>query len=98
VVGHEIGHVIHRDALVVTLLAGPPAYFFAGLRQMVDEDPFRGAIGGLTFLVLLGPLVFVTLLLSRLVCRHRELAADRAAALLTGSPAAVAAALMAVDT
>ena len=97
VVAHELGHLLHRDALVVTLLAGPPAYFFAGLREVVREDPVRGTLGVLVFLPVFGPPALVMLLISRLVCRHRELAADRAAALLTGSPAAVAAALMAVD-
>jgi heat shock protein HtpX len=96
VVGHELGHVVNRDAVVVTLLAGPPAAFFAGVREMAS-DGGRGPIGALGMLMLFGVPATLMLLVSRVVCRHRELAADRAAALLTGSPAAVAAALMAVE-
>ena len=96
VVAHELGHVVHRDAIVMTMLGGPPAAFFSGVRHVFEED-FRGWIAAPTMLVFFGGPALVMLLLSRIVSRHRELAADRAAALLTGSPASVAAALAAVD-
>ena len=97
VLAHELAHLVHRDALLMTLLAGPPAQLLRGIRAMFDEDPFRAVIAsiGAGWLVILPAAVM--LLLSRIVGRARELAADRAAAVLTGSPAAVAAALLAVD-
>ena len=98
VVAHEFGHLLHRDAIVMTLLAGPPAAFFIGLRELPRFDPWRGWLGVFVFGLLFGLPAVVIFLLSRIVSRHRELAADRAAALLTGSPAAVAAALVAVDS
>lgn len=97
VLAHELAHLLHRDAAVMTMLAGPPAWLFAGFRALIEEDRVRGTLGVLVFGPLYAPPAVVLLVLSRIVSRYRELAADRAAALLTGSPAAVAAALAAVD-
>ncbi len=96
VAAHELAHLLHRDAAVMTLLAGPPASVLAGLRSMLHSTG-RESILALCLYPVLGPPTVVLMLLSRIVSRHRELAADRAAALLIGSPAAVAAALLAVD-
>ena len=96
VLAHELAHVLHRDAVLVTLLAGPPAYLMAGLRSMASEGG-REWFAAILFGVFLVPPAAVMLAIARVVSRHRELAADRAAAVLTGSPASVAAALLAVD-
>ena len=96
VAAHELAHLVHRDAAVMTLLAGPPAAVLAGLRSMLRSSG-KGPIFALCLYPVLGPPAVALMLLSRIVSRHRELAADRAAALLVGSPAAVAAALVAVD-
>ena len=96
VAAHELAHLLHRDAVVMTLVAGPPAAVLAGLRSMLHGSG-KGPIVALYLYVVLGPPAVMLMLVSRIVSRHRELAADRAAALLVGSPAAVAAALAAVD-
>jgi heat shock protein HtpX len=96
VVAHEFGHLLQRDAIVMTALTGPPSYFLTGLREMANDD-----VRGLFFVIVYGPFLAtpaaLMLSLARIVSRHRELSADRAAALITGSPAAVSAALVAVD-
>jgi heat shock protein HtpX len=97
VVAHELGHIVHRDAVVVTLLAGPPAAFFEALAEIRRRNPLVAPFTYLVLMMFYGLPALVLDLLSRLVSRHRELAADRAAALLTGSAAAVGAALIAVD-
>lgn len=90
VLAHEISHIVNRDALVMTLVAGFPTSFFRHARQ---ENPF----GVLVYLGWLLPAMWLMTLFGRIVSRHRELIADRGAALLTGSPAAVAGALLALD-
>ena len=100
VLAHELAHVAHRDAMVMTLVAGPPAAMLAGVRVLWDErdNDILGAICAvLMFGAILVPAGLVLTLSARVVSRHRELAADRAAAVLTGSPAAVAAALVQVS-
>lgn len=96
VLAHELAHVLHRDALLVTLLAGPPAYLLGGLRAFAD-DGGRAFLSAVMFGAFLGPPAALMLLIARIVSRHRELAADRTAAVLTGSPESVAAALLALD-
>jgi heat shock protein HtpX len=95
VLAHELGHLIQRDAAVMTVLAGFPQYVFAGIRKWYTSrlGPILAVFPGLVLL----PLAVVLLAVSRIVSRYREFTADRAAALITGSPAAVAAALIAVD-
>jgi heat shock protein HtpX len=96
VLAHELAHIYNLDAIVMTALAGPPSFVLAGLRGSYEEDKEMLAR---TFMfvpfVLLPSLLMLAV--SRSLSRYRELAADRMAALLTGSPAAVAAALVAVD-
>jgi heat shock protein HtpX len=92
VVAHELGHLANRDAVLMTALAGPPAWVFGGLRVMWDDDG-RGKFGAVLFGLVLVPIAALMSVSGRIVSRHRELAADRAAAVLTGSPARVAAAL-----
>ena len=97
VLGHELGHVLNRDARVMSVLAGPPTYLVGGL---VSVGLFGGDYGGmlaLCFGALVGAPVALLIAAARIVSRHRELAADRVAAMLVGSPAAVASALLAVD-
>lgn len=90
VMAHEISHVVNRDAAVMWLVGGVPATFF---RHMREENP----VGVLVYLGWLLPAMGLMTLTARFVSRHRELIADRGAALLTGSPAAVAGALLALD-
>jgi heat shock protein HtpX len=97
VLAHELGHILHRDAVLMTILAGPSTWAANAARHMIDDDPLRGTLAIVCYVLPLAPVLLVSAVLARLVSRHRELAADRAAVLLTGSAAAVAAALVAVD-
>lgn len=105
VLAHELSHVAHRDVAVMTiasflgLLAGVVTRFglqfglFGGGRGR-DNNAF------LVFMltVLVSAIVYaISFLLTRALSRYRELAADRAAALLTGRPSALASALQKIS-
>jgi heat shock protein HtpX len=96
VLAHELGHVINGDASVMTIVGGPPTWMLAGIRKVYDSGG-RASVAA----VLVGPIAALACmpaaLAARIVSRQRELAADRAAAILTGSPAAVASALTQVS-
>ena len=103
VLAHELSHVAHSDVMVMTaasfigVLAGLVARFslystmFGGGRDRSD--------GGQLALILLlvmavsGAVYAISYLLIRALSRYRELAADRAGAILTGRPSALASAL-----
>ncbi|WP_340559578.1 zinc metalloprotease HtpX [Streptomyces sp. GSL17-111] len=100
VLAHELSHVAHRDVAVMTF-----ASFLGVLAGSLTRLALWGGImrGGernqnTAILALVIPLVSVVVyvisfLLTRLLSRYRELSADRGAALLTGKPSALAAAL-----
>jgi heat shock protein HtpX len=96
VLAHEVGHLVHRDAIPMTMLAGPPSYLLRGLRSAAKAD-VRGLFAVIVYGGILAIPAALMLAASRSLSRYREFAADRAAALLTGSAAAVASALVAVD-
>ena len=96
VVAHELSHIAQGDAVLMTIIAGPSAAFFRGLRAAIDADRLRGAIVVLSYGLWLVPVALVLRATALVVSRHRELTADRGAAVLTGSPAAVASALTSV--
>ncbi|GAA2085361.1 zinc metalloprotease HtpX [Kitasatospora saccharophila] len=103
VLAHELSHVAHRDVAVMTV-AG-----FLGVLAgaMTRIALYGGMMGGgnrnsndqnaaiaMVLIPLASMVVYaVSFLLTRLLSRYRELAADRAAAQLTGRPAALASAL-----
>lgn len=100
VLAHELSHVAHRDVAVMTIasflgvLAGVVTRvgLWGGFRRLGDRD------SNTAVLVVLIPLVSavvyaISFLLTRMLSRYRELSADRAAALLTGRPSALASAL-----
>lgn len=93
VIAHELAHLAHRDAAVMAVLTGPPRWFIDGVFALSGE----GRSGRAKVIVLSPVLLAIPALLclsGLIVSRHRELAADRTAALITGSPAAVAAAII----
>lgn len=96
VIAHEISHIGNRDAALMTILAAPGVFVLRGLHVGMQRarGHLSGLLGVVMFACIFGLPALVSAGLSLIVSRHRELAADRGAALLTGSPATVAAALM----
>ncbi|MBT2507434.1 zinc metalloprotease HtpX [Streptomyces sp. ISL-98] len=104
VLAHELSHVAHRDVAVITI-----ASFLGVIAGLVVRFAFYSQLFGgrqrdqntaVTLLVVMGvsALVYaISFLLIRALSRYRELAADRAAAMLTGKPSALASALTKVS-
>ncbi|MER7669746.1 zinc metalloprotease HtpX [Kitasatospora sp. NPDC096128] len=102
VLAHELSHVAHRDVAVMTIagflgvLAGAMTRiavyggFMGGNRNSNDQN---AAIAALIIPLVSIVVYAISFLLTRLLSRYRELAADRAAAQLTGRPSALASAL-----
>jgi heat shock protein HtpX len=98
VLAHELSHVAHRDVAVMTIasflgvLAGLITRFglYGGLGRNRDQN---AALVVLTIVLVSAVVYAVSFLLTRALSRYRELAADRAAAMLTGRPSALASAL-----
>ncbi|MER7984868.1 zinc metalloprotease HtpX [Streptomyces noursei] len=99
VLAHELSHVAHRDVAVMTIasflgvLAGiiTRAALWSGVgRNNRDQN---AAIAVLIVTAVSVVVYAISFLLTRLLSRYRELSADRAAAILTGRPSALASAL-----
>ena len=110
VLAHEMSHVAHKDVVVMTIASFLGIIAALLVRFAFYGELFggggRGRGGndngnaGLLFLAVaaVGVVVYaVSFLLIRLLSRYRELAADRAGALLTGQPSALASALTKVS-
>ncbi|MCF6526376.1 zinc metalloprotease HtpX [Streptomyces sp. JJ36] len=98
VLAHELSHVAHRDVAVMTIAAFLGVLAGTVTRIALWSGLMRGGGDRNAPLLLLIPLVSalvyaLSFLLTRLLSRYRELSADRAAALLTGRPSSLAAAL-----
>jgi heat shock protein HtpX len=103
VLAHELTHVKNRDVMIMTI-----ASFFASVAAMITQFGlfFGGGFGGgnsddddsgPAFIVILlaSILVYViSFFLLQALSRYREFGADRGAALITGRPSALAAALL----
>jgi heat shock protein HtpX len=102
VLAHELTHVKNRDVMIMTI-----ASFFASIAAMITQFGFYfgGAFGGGGDDDDSGPAFIVVLLASLAVyvisyflmlalSRYREFGADRGAALITGRPSALSAALL----
>jgi heat shock protein HtpX len=102
VLAHEMAHIAHRDVAVMTIASflgvvaglvtrfGLQAGLFGGFGRNRDQNT------GLVLLMVIAVSAVayaVSFLLTRALSRYRELSADRAAALLTGRPSALAGAL-----
>jgi heat shock protein HtpX len=95
VLAHEIAHIRNRDVALMTM-----ASFFASLAALVGQLAAFGGLGrdregpGIAVILLVSVGVyFVSYFLMLALSRYREFAADRSAALVTGRPSALAAAL-----
>jgi heat shock protein HtpX len=101
VLSHELAHVAHRDVAVMTI-----ASFVSILAGLLLRSMAWGGYGGrrrqegnaaaaVLLVVLVSVVVYaLSFLLIRVLSRYRELSADRAGALLTGQPSALASALV----
>lgn len=111
VLAHELSHVAHRDVTVITiasflgvlaglitrlgLYSGLYGGIGGGRRRADNED--NTAVVILVVVVVSAVVYALSFLLVRALSRYRELAADRAGAMLTGSPSALASALTKVS-
>ncbi|MBI5083171.1 MAG: zinc metalloprotease HtpX [Acidobacteria bacterium] len=105
VVAHELGHIKHRDTLIMavaatfagalSMLANAAMFgsLFGGNHSSEDEDggsPLTGLLG-----VLIAPIAATLVQMS--ISRAREFLADEAAARYTGTPLALASALRKIE-
>jgi heat shock protein HtpX len=105
VLSHELSHVAHRDVTVMTLasfagvLAGvlTRIFMFGGFGDRRGNRDQNAALVFLAVMVVSVVIYFLSFLLTRSLSRYRELAADRAGALLTGNPSSLASALQKVS-
>jgi heat shock protein HtpX len=97
VLAHELGHVKNRDVALMTM-----ASFFASLAALVGQVAAFSGLGGrdrdngpglMVILLVSVAVYFISYFLMLALSRYREFAADRSAALFTGRPSALAAAL-----
>lgn len=101
VLAHELSHVAHRDVTVMTVAGVTGVIAGLMMRSFLYVGGGRGRgnsnTGGIPIqlaMVLVGVVVYaLSFVLIRVLSRYRELAADRAAAYLTGSPSTLASAL-----
>jgi heat shock protein HtpX len=104
VMAHELTHVANRDVMVMTLAA-----FFATIAAYIVQFGFLFGGGmssgddddgpGFIVLLLVSLAVYVvSFFLMQALSRYREYAADRGAALITGRPSALAAALVKISS
>ena len=110
VLAHEMSHVAHKDVVVMTVasflgIIAALLVRFAFYSELFGGGGRRGgnnnngnALPVMLIVMAVGVVVYaVSFLLIRLLSRYRELAADRAGALLTGQPSDLASALTKVS-
>ncbi|MFL5816784.1 MAG: zinc metalloprotease HtpX [Conexibacter sp.] len=103
VMAHELTHVQNRDVMVMTI-----ASFFATIAAYIVQFGFFFGGGGMgssdddspsmAVVILVSVVVYViSFMLLQALSRYREFAADRGAAVITGRPSALSAALMKIS-
>jgi heat shock protein HtpX len=101
VLSHELSHVAHRDVLVMTIasVAGVAAGFLTRMALWggMGRRDQNTALVSLAIIAVSALVYAVSFVLTRMLSRYRELSADRAGALLTGRPSALASALQKVS-
>jgi heat shock protein HtpX len=93
VIAHELTHVVNRDAAVMTVVGGPGEALLSGGVRVASQGWWPLILGG----AIATAIGWVGTLGTRALSRYREYAADAGAVALTGSPAALASALMKVS-
>jgi heat shock protein HtpX len=103
VLAHELSHVKNRDMLVITIASFLSTVAFFLVRNMLffgmggNRDRDRGAGAAIIVFVVSLVVWVISFLLIRALSRYREFAADRGSAIITGQPAHLASALMAIS-
>jgi heat shock protein HtpX len=103
VLSHELAHVAHRDVAVMTIasflgvLAGVITRMALYVRMGGRDRDNNAAVVFLAVVVASAIVYALSFLLIRTLSRYRELAADRAGAMVTGRPSALASALVKVS-
>jgi len=99
VIGHELGHIRHKDSIVMTFLSAIPliAYVIARMAFGIRYVGRKDERGGAAYIILAGivalAVYFVAQLLVMRLSRLRESFADAFSAYLTGSPRSLESAL-----
>src|ERR687897_1861380 len=100
VMAHELAHVKHRDVLIMTI-----ASFFASIAAIITQFGFFFGGGGdddnpsFAIVLLVSFVVYIlSFFLMMALSRYREFAADRGAAIVTGRPSALSAALVKISS
>jgi heat shock protein HtpX len=101
VLAHELSHIKNRDMTVMTVASFLSTIAFIVVRWgwLFAGGRNRQGGGAPVIVAILASLVvwIFSYLLIRALSRYREYAADRGAAMITGKPSALAAALMKID-
>jgi heat shock protein HtpX len=100
VMAHELTHVKNRDVLIMTV-----ASFFASVASMILQFSFffgggdddDGAPAALVIFLVSLVVYIVSFFLILALSRYREFSADRGAAIITGRPSALSAALVRIS-
>ncbi|WP_254272976.1 zinc metalloprotease HtpX [Haloarcula marina] len=103
VIAHELAHIKNRDVMVMTIASFLSTIAFLIVRWgwlFTGGRDRGGQQQAPVFVAILASLVvwIVSFLLIRALSRYREFAADRGGAAITGKPAALATALMKIDS
>jgi heat shock protein HtpX len=93
VIAHELSHVANRDAAVMTVVGGPGEALLSGGSRVASQGFWLFMLGG----GIATAIGWAGTLGTRALSRYREFAADAGAVRLTGSPAALASALIKVS-
>jgi heat shock protein HtpX len=94
VIAHELAHLAHHDAAVMTVVGGPGAVLLEAGGPLLTRGFNLWFTPGVVVAVAIG---WVAQLGTNALSRYRELAADAGAAALTGHPAVLASALRKVS-
>lgn len=104
VLAHELSHIAHRDVAVMTIagflgIVAGLAIRFAYYSSLFGRGRRNeGGVPVVLVVIVASAVVYaISFLLTRTLSRYRELSADRAAAVLTGRPSTLAAALTKVS-
>ena len=103
VIGHELGHIVHNDFVVMTMLSAVPILFYIIFRGCMEvcKQPSRGGKNDpRAYVALIGIIAFIIYFISNLIVllisRYREYWADRFSAETTRDTAPLINALVTI--